>query len=169
MRKKIPTVEMMMTKSIVCLSPDETVAEAVKQLIKYRISGAPVVENGKLIGVLTEKDCLKYVMSMKYNSLPAAAITVRELMSTDITTILSTKDIFAASQIFLNNFRRLPVVDYKNNLLGIISRHDILVASQSNWSTLAEDNQHFVDYQKPCDSYTKSRAIPKPYDYVDYI
>ena len=60
MVKKFPLVKEYMTSPVLTLKDTATIYEAIDFLIKKRISGAPVVDaHNKLIGILSEKDCLR--------------------------------------------------------------------------------------------------------------
>ena len=98
--------------------------------IKYRISGGPVVDNtGKLIGVISEADCMKEISDSRYFNLPILNKTVAHFMTNEVDTIDANKTIFeAASMFFKTTRRRFPVLD-KNQLVGQISRKDIVVAT----------------------------------------
>jgi CBS domain-containing protein len=126
-----PTVREYMTRDIdlVITHPEMTGYVAIGLLVKHKISGMPVVdEAGKLIGMLSERDCLKTLASAQYYNLPTAL--VRDLMSTELTSVAPDTEILAVADLFLNNkFRRLPVLD-KGLLVGQISRRDVLRAIQ---------------------------------------
>lgn len=116
-----------MTQKLVVLAPDTPVDEAILELLEHRISGAPVVEDGRLVGVFSESDCLKEVLHAGYHRMSSGL--VRDHMSTEVETIAATGSIINAAEIFLNHKRRrLPVVDAAGNLVGQISRRDVLRA-----------------------------------------
>ncbi len=119
-----------MARDLVTAHPEMEAYEAISLLLKHQISGMPVVDGaGKLVGVLSERDCLKTLLHAQYHNLPTAF--VKDLMSTDVQTIGPDTDILTIAEIFLNNkFRRLPVVD-KDQLVGQISRRDVLRAVQA--------------------------------------
>ena len=102
----------------------------MKKFIKHRISGGPVVDNtGRLIGVISEADCMKEISDSRYFNLPILDKTVAHFMTSQVDTIDANKTIFeAASMFFKTTRRRFPVLD-KNRLVGQISRKDIVVAT----------------------------------------
>ena len=118
-----------MVRELVTAHPETDAYDAIALLLKHRISGMPVVdEAGKLVGVLSERDCLKTLLDAQYHNLPTAL--VKDLMSTDIRTVSPETDILKIAELFLHEkFRRLPVVD-KGLLVGQISRRDVLRAIQ---------------------------------------
>lgn len=114
-----------MATQLVTFSPDTIIHRAIHVLLEKRLSGAPVVDDsGKLVGVLSKKDCLKIVLSSSYHQDWGG--TVRDYMSPDVTTIDADTDLMSAAEFFLNsNFRRFPVLR-DGRLVGQISRHDVL-------------------------------------------
>ena len=116
-----------METTLVTFRPEMDVLEAVEWLLEYRISGAPVVdEQHQLIGVLSEKDCLKTVLSAAYHDDLGA--TVGELMTPKPETVDADTSIVDLAELFLKtNRRRFPVVD-EGVLIGQISRRDVLRA-----------------------------------------
>jgi acetoin utilization protein AcuB len=53
-----------MTREVVCISPDDTVNEAVRSLLAYKIGGLPVIRKDKLVGIITTTDILKAVLGL---------------------------------------------------------------------------------------------------------
>ena len=132
---KVRTVKEYMQIKLVTLQPGMPIAKAIQLLLKHRISGAPVVdEDRKLIGVLSEKDCLRIFANGAYNVLPEAV--VEQYMSRTVHTIDEDADLFKAAEVFLKNpFRRLPIVDAEGRLVGQISRRDVLNGSREVWES----------------------------------
>ncbi len=116
-----------MSASLVTFTPDMPVLDAISQLIAQHISGAPVIdERGNLVGMITELDCLKVAVQSGYYG--DAGGRVAEFMSTDVKTIDADIGIVDLAQMFLHSsFRRYPVM-VDNQMVGIISRHDVLRA-----------------------------------------
>ena len=125
---KNPTLarDIMVTK-LVTLSPDMDAFEAIDLLLKYRISGAPVVDQERTyLGVFSERCCMSFLVEGAYQQLPS--IQVYAYMDTNAQTIDEERDILSIAQIFLNTHaRRLPVLR-DGKLVGQISRRDVLSA-----------------------------------------
>ena len=119
-----------MTRDIVVFTKNQSIHEVMQKFIKYRISGGPVVDQaGKLIGVISEADCMKEISDSRYFNMPILDKTVAHFMTTNVDIIEASKTIFeAASRFFTTSRRRFPVLD-KNQLVGQISRKDIVVAT----------------------------------------
>lgn len=128
MSKAILVREVMAT-GLLTLRPDIPIFEAIPLLLKNRVSGAPVVDSdNKLVGILSEKDCLRVFANEAFFS-EGPGGRVEDYMSREVFTIDPDEDVFTAADIFLKHaFRRLPVVE-DGNLVGQVSRRDILMTS----------------------------------------
>ena len=95
------------------------------------ISGAPVLsEKGELIGILSEKDCLKIIVDRAYHNHPNQKSTVKDYMSREVATVDIDKDVAEVANMFLSsNFRRFPVVE-NGKLKGQVSRRDVMKATR---------------------------------------
>lgn len=120
--------EDIMVTRLVTLSPHVDVLDAVRILLKNRISGAPVVDpQGKYLGVFSEKCAMQVILDAAYESLPTNHVGA--FMDTQARTIRPNTDLLSIAQVFLlTNFRRLAVVDEDGTLLGQISRRDVMAA-----------------------------------------
>ncbi len=125
-RNPVLAKDIMVTK-LVTLSPNMDAFEAIDLLLKYRISGAPVVdEDRSYVGVFSERCCMSFLIEGAYQQLPS--IQVYAYMDTDAQTIEEDLDILSIAQIFINTHaRRLPVLR-EGKLVGQISRRDVLSA-----------------------------------------
>ena len=126
---KAEVVRTYMTSDLITFKPDVDIHKAIKDIIKHRISGAPVVDgNGRLIGMLSESDCIKTIVDSPYNNLPGGNGTVGDFMSSNVVTVSPDKTIVSLAYEFTNTpYRRFPVVE-KGRLIGQISRSDVLRA-----------------------------------------
>jgi CBS domain-containing protein len=113
--------------ALIAFQPDTDIYVVIKTLIKQSISGAPVIDaQGELVGIISEKDCLKVLLEMAMHELPGGHVD--KYMSKQVTALEQNRSIFDAVEMFQKtNFRRFPVVDGKK-LVGIISRRDMLRA-----------------------------------------
>ncbi len=121
----IPKAKDIMTTNLITVSKNDDINDVIEIFISNKISGAPVVENEKLIGIISEKDIMKVLTIESYFNLPDRG-RVERFMSTNLTTVTSDMDIYSIADIFLaNHYRRLPVVDNRK-IKGLISRRNIL-------------------------------------------
>ncbi|MBD1834168.1 CBS domain-containing protein [Trichocoleus sp. FACHB-90] len=145
------TVADVMSRDPILVRTDTPLKEAIQILAERRISGLPVVdENGKLVGVISETDLMwqetgatppAYIMfldSVIYLQNPgtyerelhkALGQTVGEVMTSDAITIAPDKFLReAAALMHERNVRRLPVIDQSEQVIGILTRGDIVRA-----------------------------------------
>lgn len=129
MKSKSALVRDYMAKHLVSFSPDMDVLDAIHQLVQHGIAGAPVVnENGDLVGMLSELDCLKVALNAGYYSQRGGPVA--EFMRAGVETVDAEMSIVDLAQKFLDSrFRRFPVMK-DNRLVGQISRRDVLRALQ---------------------------------------
>jgi predicted transcriptional regulator len=117
-----------MTQQLVSTTADTDLLSLVDVLLERGISGAPVLAaDGKLVGMISEHDCLRGILVGTYQG--EAAGRVGDVMSREVDTIvLGTNIVEAATHMVKSGRRRLVVVDSSNRLVGQISRHDLLRA-----------------------------------------
>lgn len=127
-----------MTTKLITFSPEDSILAVMEKFAKHHISGGPVLDNnGFLVGIISEADCMKQISESRYFNQPILDKSVENFMTKSVETIPHDISIFDAAGIFAqHNRRRLPVM--KNGILvGQISRKDIVVAalklSGHNW------------------------------------
>ncbi len=100
------------------LSPDNSINDAMGLMSKYRISGVPITVDGKLVGIITNRDI---VFETNYTKKIYEVMTKEKLITApENTTIEEAKEILKTSKI-----EKLPLVDKDNNLRGLITIKDI--------------------------------------------
>lgn len=100
------------------LEPDRMVSEALELMSKYKISGVPIAKNGKLVGILTNRD-LRF--ETNFNQPIANIMTKENLVTAPVgTTLDEAKKILGKHRI-----EKLPIVDKNGNLRGLITIKDI--------------------------------------------
>ncbi|MBA6390691.1 CBS domain-containing protein [Colwellia sp. BRX10-3] len=112
----------------VTFTPDMVVEEAALRFLKTKQIGGPVIDkNNQLIGFLSESDVLsKMIETIYYNEHIA---DVADLMRKDVLTVKPYDSVIELGQQMLKNKPKVyPVVDDDENLLGTISRNDVLRA-----------------------------------------
>lgn len=141
------TAKDIMTKEVITVSPEAGIAHAAKILLEKGINGIPVVEKGKLVGILCQSDLvaqqkefplpsiftildgfipLKSTKKLEKAIQKIAATTVVEAMTPDPVTVTpetSIKDL--AALMVDKNLHTIPVMD-RGVLVGIIGKEDIL-------------------------------------------
>ena len=127
MTSKSPLVKDYMTGQLVTFHPDTDVLDAAHALVDHGIAGAPVVDDqGDLVGMLSELDCMKIALHAGYHGDWGGPVS--EYMTTDTQTVDADMSIIDLAQRFLDSgFRRFPVMK-DHRLIGQISRRDVLRA-----------------------------------------
>jgi len=122
-------IESCMRRNPVTIKADATVYEAIKLTKVHRISGLTVIDDKKrVIGVISELDCLRAVLGNIYNDGNASNALVREHMTTDVVDCSPEEDIVEVAQSMLKSrHRRRPVVQ-DGKLVGQLSCRNILWA-----------------------------------------
>lgn len=126
----LPTARQWMTSPDCILKPTDRVLDAIDRLVEHGLAAAPVVnENNKLVGMLTEKDCLRILTSITYE-LGWELGLVSDYLSPIVATCEPDMDLFQLAELFLqNNFPVLPVTDGER-LVGTVSRKSMLKGIQ---------------------------------------
>lgn len=136
-----------METSVITVGPETTIKELADILTENKFSGVPVVEDGKVIGIVTEGDLLHKEVSPKLpNLFPAlggfanikefekynedmkklSAVKASEIMTTKLELVDEDTDVKAIASIMISkNINRVPVVK-DGKLVGIVSRADVL-------------------------------------------
>ena len=120
-----------MTTKLVTFKPSQTIHDVIATLIKYKISGGPVVnDKNELIGIISETDCIKHISDSKYYNMPMDnAHSVENNMVSEVETIDKNMNIFDAATKFISSGRRrFPIIE-NGKLIGQISQKDILKAA----------------------------------------
>ena len=134
---RLPTVREYMDTFVDTISPDLDIMEAVRFLLQKRVTGVPVVTNGKLVGMLSELDCLKLLTHVE--GCDKGTCRVKDFMTTDVHTIPPSMDIYYVAGLFMRvPFRRFPVVE-DGRLVGAITRFDVLRAVKHGVSPAPKD------------------------------
>lgn len=107
------------------LSPAHYVRDANEIMARYRISGVPICENGKLVGIITNRD-LRFMTEADYDLPISKVMTKENLITAPVgTTLPQAQEILRKHRI-----EKLPIVDENGNLKGLITIKDIEKAVQ---------------------------------------
>ncbi len=109
-----------MTENVFQLTPEMRMEEVLDLFQKERISGAPVMVNSKLHGILSIEDLIHALREGRLDA------TVQDFMTRDVITVNAFDPVIEALRKFSRTkFGRLPVIDEKGRLVGIITKGDI--------------------------------------------
>jgi CBS domain-containing protein len=156
--EKMISVQDAMQKDVISLSSAGQISDAAKILRANNISGAPVLdEDNNLVGILSEGDIMRLLevhspnlnlflpapfdlfelpirMKIEYDEIAegikkAAKVLVKEIMTSKLVTIAPEKSISDAAELMdVHDIKRLPVIDEKGKMIGILTRGDIIGA-----------------------------------------
>ncbi|MDP3589699.1 MAG: CBS domain-containing protein [Methylobacter sp.] len=125
------TVEDYMSKRLVTLTKDADVIDAVNKLLDHKITSAPVVDQrGQLLGMFSEKDVMDIVLEAVYNQ--SMSGKVGDYMTTEVISVDADSSIVDLAEKFQQSTVRSFPVFQDNELVGIVSRTDVLRALASN-------------------------------------
>ena len=114
-----------MTGEIVAVAPEDTLGEAAERMAGQGVGSAVVLDSGRLIGILTERDLLKAVAGRVHTS----EARVREWMTADPITASESDSADEAIRTMLDNgFRHLPVVA-AGRTVGVVSLRELMRAA----------------------------------------
>lgn len=113
-----------MNKNVIATKQEVTAREAAKIMSKYHIGSLIVLEEKKIIGLITEGDILRKVIAEDKD---LDETKIKDIMTEKVVTINSDKTIEDAVKVMMENrIKKLPVVD-DDNLVGVITASDIMV------------------------------------------
>lgn len=115
------TVGDIASRDVVSFSMKCSINDAAKKLAKKEIDGAPVIKDGKVVGVFTLTDLVNAIADDNEDA------TVGELMSTNVVTVNEDLKIVNAIELILNkSISRLIIADDNQALIGIVTRTDLI-------------------------------------------
>jgi CBS domain-containing protein/anti-sigma regulatory factor (Ser/Thr protein kinase) len=116
-------IEEVMTRDIKLVTPTMKIQEVLNLFREARISGAPVVAGGKLVGIISLEDLIRALRDMGRGELKAAAANY---MSANVVTVNAFDPIVEALKLFAQTrFGRLVVLNNARQLVGIITKGDV--------------------------------------------
>jgi CBS domain-containing protein len=143
-------VEDLMTRDVVAVQAGEPLVTVIRKLLRGRISGAPVVDaNGRLVGVISEYDVLAWQARVldeldkseqldpreyarRLETTPARAVMFQPPVA-----IEESASVTAAVRLFVEQRRRRLPVTRQGELVGMLSRTDVLRALAEQWRSMA--------------------------------
>jgi CBS domain-containing protein len=118
------TVRDAMTKKPIKASPEDTIQQCARRMLKEGVGSVVIEENGILIGIISEKDIVEKVVAQGKDTINTRA---RDVMVKNLVTIDPDKDLYEALLLMGHEeIRKLPVVEGKNKLVGFLTSKDIL-------------------------------------------
>lgn len=127
-------VEQIMNRRIISVSRKKKLLNAVEIMIENHISCVVVIKDNKPVGIVTERDITKAVTEDRVSE------NVEEIMTSSVMTAHKDTSLYDAKRLMVeNNFRRLIIVDSRDNVIGIITQTDIMRDLRSDYIALLEN------------------------------
>lgn len=115
----------LMNKNVITCHPSESLTVIVNKLELFGITGMPVVEKGKLAGILSQSDILKKI---KESETEFHNFTAKDAMVENVMTATPTDSVFHVAKIMIDHhINRVPIVE-NDTVVGIVTRGDIIKA-----------------------------------------
>lgn len=118
MAAQVKRAESLVIRDVITLTPNRTIGEAIDLMQKHQISGLPVIEEGKLVGLLTGRDVRFADRNLKVQEV----MTKKLITAREGTTLEEAKEVLHANRI-----EKLPIVDERGTLKGLITFKDIML------------------------------------------
>lgn len=115
------SIREIMSQDVATVSPNQTIQEAAQLMSQHNIGSIPVVENGQVKGIITDRDItLRTTAEGRDNTIPVSHVMTSTIVSGNPN--MSVDE--AANLMSQNQIRRLPIVE-NNNLVGIVALGDL--------------------------------------------
>jgi len=109
---------------VISTGPEESVASGARRMAEHRIGALLVVEDGRLVGIFSERDLLKRVVA---EGRDPQTTKIGDVCSTNVATVSESADPATCARLIRDRgFRHLPVVDDDGSPVGILSARDFL-------------------------------------------
>jgi CBS domain-containing protein len=118
-----------MKTNVIIITPDTTIQHATRVMLENKINALPVMENGKLIGILTSSDLLRFIITEtpKLNK----QITIADYMTDEVATVTRSTTLLEAHTLMgAKRIRSLPVVE-DGKIVGLVTRTDLMSSDPS--------------------------------------
>ena len=132
MKTNYPVSSLLYQKStrVWCISAEATVFDAIKFMAEKNIGALPVMSNGKLLGIFTERD---YTRKVALEGKTSRNTRVRDIISTNVISVTSDHTIEGCMRLMTEkHIRHLPVID-EGTMIGLVSIGDMV-----NWIISAQ-------------------------------
>jgi CBS domain-containing protein len=117
----------LMTGNPTTCEPSTTIVEAAKVMAQEDVGPVPIVEGGRIVGIVTDRDLVVRVLA---EGRDPSSTTIGEIASADLVTVQPDSDLNEALSLMAQNqVRRLPVVE-GDQLVGIIAQADVARAAE---------------------------------------
>ena len=121
------SIREIMSGNVATVTTQDSVIKAAQIMSQYNIGSLPVVDNGNVVGILTDRDIVLRTVS---NGGDLSNIQVQQVMTTNVVTATPDMDIQQAAQLMASKqIRRLPVID-NEQLIGMVALGDLAIEKE---------------------------------------
>ena len=135
------TIEKHVTKNVVAVDASAPCSEAARLMAERKIGAVAVRENGKLVGLVTERDLATRVVATR----SSADQPVREAMRRDVPSIAPKASETECSDLMRDHYTRHLLVEDVGEVVGIISMRDVIRLMLDDKQFLIEQLQTYID------------------------
>ncbi len=152
---------LLMTPDPVTIGPEATIAEAARLMVKYDIRRLPVIEDGRLVGLLSVSDLILAIAQMK------CTVPIRDIYTSQTFAIWEETPLTVVGRVMeISGFDAIPILDADTTLRGIISERDLIRNSVIEDSVGISDFSNGTDddewtWESIRDNHTLSYSISK--------
>ncbi len=118
----MPQVSDLMTSGAVTIAPSASVVDAAQKMIQQEKGPLPVVEGGKAVGMITDRDIIARVVA---EGKDPSSLTVQDIATSDLVSVSPDADVSEASQLMAQRQLDRILVIQGDQLVGIISEADL--------------------------------------------
>lgn len=128
-------------KSLLTIAPSATVLDAVRLMAEHGIGALPVVEGGRIVGIVTERDYARKVALLGRSS---ESTPVRDIMTSEVMYVRPSQTNEECMALMTENrMRHLPVID-QGQLVGLISIGDLVKDIISEQQFVIDQLEHYI-------------------------
>jgi CBS domain-containing protein len=131
----MPTIEKRIVRNVIALDESTSCADAAKMMADRRIGSIGVRRNGKLVGIVTERDLIHRVMS---KGTSGADVALAQLLSADQPFVTPQSTERDAAHLMQSHFTRHLLVKQGDDVVGVISMLDVI-------QLMLEDNRFLIE------------------------
>jgi len=118
--------EKAMTRDVVCISPEDSIADAYEIMTEWEIRHLPVLEGGILVGILSDRDALIYASKGTGNQLRFEDVTVADAMTPNPIKCRRNTEISTLCELMLRHkIDSMPIVE-DHELVGLVTSSDLI-------------------------------------------
>ena len=164
-------LSLIMKKDIITVTPDVSISDVAKIFVEKRIHRLPVVENGKLVGIITPTDLLDEVKNKK-SKLKAEDV----INTTCVTAYVDDPLSYIVASMRVSKSVAFPVLDAKGDLVGIITDRDLFIDQTEDKEALSamgldENSESLIGYRNvlPLFYVATEKDIPEEHIVRDFM